>query len=265
MRRLIPFLALVAGIVLLLAAQVAMAQDGHGDGPAEGGEGEQGEQGDELAALRGAAVFAEFCQACHAPGGAAMVAGAAFEAGGVEKAREVVENGYQPDEPGGLAMPAYDKLLDDEQVDDLIAYLETWATGEIPPLPEPNIDVKLEQVPDYFGDPAAGAVIYAKSCNGCHGPEGKGRLKPDFPGFEFSADTRLIVRDSHIPAFGTAAGGSLSDEQLVDLETYMASWSLSEKKEPASAEGINVLMVVMGIGAIVIVGAAYISRMIFTE
>jgi mono/diheme cytochrome c family protein len=257
MRRVIPFLALAAG-VLLLAAPMVSAQDGHG----EGGEG----AGDEQAALRGAAVFAEFCQACHAPGGTVVSSGAAFAA--IEyhpdEARDVILKGAQPEESGAV-MPAYQKLLKDQQVDDLLAYLDTWTTGEIPPLPEPNLVAKVVQVPDYFGDPAAGAAIYAKSCYGCHGDEGKGRLKPDFPPFNFNAETRLIVRDTHVPAFGVAAGGSLTDEQLTDLETYMASWAVTEKEEPASSKGVNVLIVVMGIGAIVLVGAAYMSRMVFTE
>lgn len=261
MRRLIPILTLAAGALLIAAAfgsaRLTLAQDDHGSG---------GE--DEFAAARGAAVFAEFCQACHGPRGEALGTGPAFAAIEYddESAHTAILKGVKPGTEGGAAMPAYNKLLDQDQVDDLVAYLATWKTDETPALPEPNIRAQVTQVPNYFGDPQAGAIVYAKFCNGCHGPEGKGRQKPGFPAFKFSADTTLqVVREQHVPAFGAAAGGPLSDQQLTDLETYIASWSLTEKKDEPRTAGMNVLIVVMGIGAILTVGAAYMSRMIYTE
>jgi hypothetical protein len=56
----------------------------------------------------------------------------------------------------------------------------------------------------------------------------------------------------------------LSDQQLTDLETYMASWSL--KEESASADrGMSLLLVVMGIIAISGVGAVYMSRTVLYQ
>ncbi len=261
MRRLIPILTLVAG-VLLIAAALGTAH------PTSAQEGEGSSEAAELAAARGAAVYAEFCQACHGPRGEALGTGPAFAAIEYDDdaARTAILKGVKPGEKDGPAMPAYHKLLNQGQIDDLVAYLKTWETDESPALPEPNIQAKVAQVPNYFGDPQAGAVVYAKFCNGCHGPEGQGRQKPDFPAFKFSADTTLqVVREQHIPAFGVAAGGPLSDQQLTDLETYLASWSLTEKKEAPRTAGVNVLVIVMGVGAILTVGAAYMSRMIYTE
>lgn len=256
MRRSIPILTLVAGFVLLAAAfgvaHLTFAQEGSGSDP--------------YAAVRGAAVYAEFCQACHGPRGEAIGTGPAFPVIQYDDktAQGAILGGIQSAGAGGPAMPSYSKLLGKGQIDDLLAYLATWKTGDTPALPEPNIQLKVTQVPDHFGDPLAGAQIYAKFCEGCHGPQGQGRLKPAFPPFKYTSDTLQLVRDKHVPAFGAAAGGPLSDQQLTDLDTYMASWSLAAKKSESSA-GVNVLIIMMGVVAILAVGGAYMSRMIYTE
>lgn len=267
MKRLTPTLALILGVMLVLAAlaadQRASAQDEQG-----GSGGAEGAQSADPAALRGAAVYAEFCQACHGPRGEAIGTGPAFAAiqYQADTARDVIANGKTSGTANGPTMPPYGKILNQAQIDDVLAYMETWTTGETPPLPEPNIGPVPEQVPGYFGDPAAGAVVYARFCNGCHGSQGKGRAKPDFPPLKFTHDTLVIARDgtasAYMPGFGTAAGGPLSDQQLTDLETYMASWSL-KAENTAEDRGISLLLVVMGVLAITGVGAVYMSRTVF--
>ena len=165
MKRLVLSGTLAAGVLLLMAALgTAYAQDDHG------GEGDE-------AAARGAAVYAEFCQACHGPQGEATGTGLAFAAMAFEEdsAREVIEQGHED------LMPPYADVLRGEQIDDVMAYLHTWESGDVPPLPEPNIHEALESVPGYNGDPHEGAIVYAKFCNGCHGPQGEGRGEPQFP------------------------------------------------------------------------------------
>ena len=263
MKRAIPTLTLAAGLVLILAAlglaRSARAQEAQGEGT--GG-------GDELAALRGAAVYAEFCQACHGPRGESIGTGTLFRAIEYQpdKARDAVFKGVLL---GGkmaeVVMPPFAKVLDEGQIEDLLAYLHTWETGDTPPLPEPNLRNVPEVVPGYFGDPAAGATVYAKFCNGCHGSEGKGRTTPDFPPFKFSSDSISVVRDKHQPGFSAASGGPLSDQQLTDLETYLASWALQDAEKKPESAGYNMLLIVMGVAAIMVVGLAYMSRMIVTE
>ena len=145
----------------------------------------------------------------------------------------------------------------------------TWETHDTPPLPEPNIHGVPALVPDHFGDPVAGAVLYAKHCSGCHGLEGKGRSKPKVPAIELTGETMRIVAEGHpnvlMPAFGAAAGGPLSEAQITDLETYMASWELTEQRKKPESEGVNVLVIVMGATAIILVGGAYMSRVVKTE
>ncbi len=245
------FMLLAVGVLLIAAALgTASAQEGSGDS----------EQGDNLAAIRGAAVYAEFCQACHGPQGEATGAGAAFAA--VAYHEETTPGIIQQ---GGEIMPAYGELLSEEQLNDVLAYLETWESGDVPPLPEPNIHSGPDRLPGYAGDPQAGAVVYAKTCVGCHGLEGEGRNQVNFPAFEFTTITASIVSEEHVPAFGAAAGGPLSDQQITDLDAYMATWQSAEKSEETTSEGINVLIVVVGVLAIVAIGGAYLSRIVPTK
>jgi mono/diheme cytochrome c family protein len=253
MKRWIPILTLAAGMIVILAALPASAQ--------EGGEGEP----DEFAARRGAAVFAEFCQACHGPTGEAIASGPAFAAITYDAAtaREVIVNGKDSDTADGVAMPPYGLVLDQTQMDDLIAYLDTWGTGATPPLPEPNIGDVPEQVPDHFGDPHEGGILYAKFCNGCHGPEGAGRLKP-IGRLEVTRQTARLIAEStesvYMPGFGAAAGGPLSDAQITDIETYMASWEFTKAVKEPESRGYNVLIVLTGAVAILAVGAIHLAR-----
>jgi mono/diheme cytochrome c family protein len=241
---------------LLAAAATAYAQE---DG------------GEATAARRGAAVYAEFCQACHGPQGEAKGEGPVFAAitYDPETIRDVITNGLDSIDQDDVAMPPYSQmsggLLSDAQIDYLIAYMETWGTDDVPALPEPNIHAAVDRVPNQEGDPQRGAVIYATYCYGCHGKEGQGRVPPNFPRLHMTDYVLAIVRDGHdnkyMPAFGKEAGGPLDDPQLEDLTAYMASWSLAEEEaEPASPKGFSTLLVILGIAAILFVGWTYQGR-----
>lgn len=281
MKRVIPILTLIAMLILAAAliapASLAVAQDGRGHED-EGGAGEE-QGGDAFAPQRGAALYAEFCQACHGPQGEAVGDGPAFVAieYDPETAREIIAGGQDTALNDGALMPAYGEadggLLTDAQINDLLAYMATWGTGDTPPLPAPNIRADVERVEGYPGDPQAGAVVYATSCYGCHGPKGKGRGVENFPGFTVSGDTLAVVRtgtgSDTMPGFAAAVGGPLSEQQLDDLDAYLASWTLPvEPSESGGAdipEGTNVLLIVMGAAAIIAVGAAYMSQVVRTE
>jgi mono/diheme cytochrome c family protein len=279
MKRVIPILTLAAvlTLALIVPAQVALAQDGHGPDD-ENGAGEE-HAADAFAPQRGAALYAEFCQACHGPQGEAVGDGPAFVAieYDPETARTIVAEGLDTTPDDGALMPAYGEaaggLLDEAQLDDLLAYMATWETGDTPPLPAPNIHTDVEQVAGFSGDPGAGAVVYATSCYGCHGLEGQGRGVESFPGFTVSGDTLAVVRtgtgSDTMPGFSAAVGGPLSEQQLDDLDAYLASWTLpaepSEADDSDIPEGTNVLLIVMGAAAIIAVGAAYMSQVVRTE
>jgi len=260
MKRRISLGGMVLVLALALAVAPVLAQDGEGHG-----------QADDRAARYGAAIYAEFCQACHGPRGEGIAEGPAFRAIRYDAAtaREVIAQGRDSDPDDGAAMPAYAQAaggpLSETQLDQLVAYLATWETGNVPPLPAPNLRPAVEQVPDHFGDPVRGAALYATSCYGCHGPEGRGRVPPRFPGFEYVPETFLQAvsqgtGDPTMPGFGVAAGGPLDDQALEDLETYVASWSVTPPDTGPSPEGWSTFLVILGVVAILAVGGAYSMR-----
>ncbi|MBN1678735.1 MAG: c-type cytochrome, partial [Anaerolineae bacterium] len=134
MKRLVSLLTGLSIIVMLVAVIAtpiaAFAQDGHG----EDAEDSEAEHSDDLAPLRGAAVYAEFCQACHGPQGESIGTGAAFPAieFDADSAHAVIADGLDSDEADASAMPGYGKVLNDVQIADVIAYMETWESGDTP-------------------------------------------------------------------------------------------------------------------------------------
>jgi cbb3-type cytochrome c oxidase subunit III len=255
-------LAVVLSVVLfgaLALVPAAVAQEGHDD---------QG-KADDLAAIRGAAVYAEFCQACHGETGqgrghAAVFVGITYDPAEEASAREVIAKGRDSDEADDAAMPAFDRLLDDEQIDDVLAYMATWAQGEVPALPEPNLHEVVASVPGYAGDPLSGAEVYAKSCYGCHGEQGQGRGGRDFPGFEVNDTTMDVVRNGTdhpvMPGWSPEAGGPMTEAQLDDLEAYLASWPsapVDEAGEDEGIQGLNYVLVIVGAVMIAFVGGVY--------
>lgn len=251
MKRWIPILVIGSGLVLFWASRTA-AQD------------------DTKAARRGAALYAEYCQACHGPQGEAIGEGLAFAAIAYDPAaaRTVITAGLDSDPGDGAAMPPYLRgeggPLSPDQINDVIAYLDTWGTGETPALPQPNITASVTHVPDYFGDPGAGAVVYARFCYGCHGAEGQGRRERHFPAIEDAKDPIRVVYtgtdNPYMPAFAAGAGGPLTEAQIKDLDAYLASWRIKEPERGPSARGIDTLLVIMGVLAVGAVGWFYTAR-----
>lgn len=256
MKRWMMLLATLTGLALVIAAGAVYAQ---GDGEGHG----EGEAGDP--AGRGAAIYAEFCQACHGPRGTGAAQGPAFVALAYDPAtaRDVIVNGPEVAEDTVAPMPAYGAEaggpLDEAQIDDLLAYLEAWAADEAPPLPEPNVSGLDEEL-------QAGAAVYARFCAGCHGPEGEGRDADGFPGFEVDDGTLTVARQGSengaMPAFGAAFGGPLGEDQFDALDVYFDSW---DEEDESAAEGMEFLVIFMGVLAVAGVGAAYLSNMIKTE
>lgn len=257
-------LLLSLGILLLLAAGTIYAQGGDGDDEHGGGD-----------LAYGAALYAEFCQACHGPDGTGAGTGPAFAAIRYEGGtiRDAIANGQDSDAADGVAMAAYGAEaggpLSPEEIDALVAYVHALAAGDAPPLPEPSVFALVESVAGYDGDPEAGARVYATSCYGCHGKRGVGRGGENFPAFAVTDDSLVVVRagsgNGIMPAFGADAGGPLSEDQLADLDAYLASWDYASDEIDDEAEGVNFLMIFLGVMAIVGVGAAYLSSMVKTE
>lgn len=238
------------GLVLVLAAlggAVALAQ---GDGDAS----------------RGAALYAEYCLACHGPRGEARASGEAFAAAIVYDAtfEEVVAQGVPATYMGPWG-EAHGGPLSDEEIADLRAFVQSWTTGEAPPLPTPEVPSGLQAVGS--GDPALGAALYLTNCAGCHGPQGEGRGLALYPPLSRSADflaaTRRGVPGTLMPAFASAYGGPLSEDDVSNLMAYVRTWERPSALEEAAQEvppGAWQLVLLTGIGAILGVGLVVLVR-----
>lgn len=254
MRRLLLAWAVVLAL-LLGAVPYGRAQDG------AGGDSDEGMQ----SAARGAVVYATCCQACHGPQGEGAAESPAFPALTYDdpaRVLQVLSEGAGLQEEGGIAMPAYDEILTETQVEDLTAYLAAWQEGSAPPLPEPQVQVHdAEAASAYAGDPHEGAVVYAVYCNGCHGVEGAGRGASAFPPLSFEGERTLqAVREGtdspYMPAFGEAHGGPLTDSDLDHLAAYLATWEPRPEAEE-EAQGLGILVLFVGLAAILGVGLTF--------
>lgn len=237
-------LALVLIVILGpgTAPDAALAQDGEG-----------ATHGDDLAPLRGAAVYAEFCQACHGLRGEATGTAPSFVAIRYREAaaRRAVTEGVPPAGDGSAVMPAFGAVLSAEQVEDVLAYMGTWDSGEVPALPAPN-------VPD-----VPGAATYARYCAGCHGAQGAGRGVPGFPPLkEDLAQAAAIAANGRgtMPGFSVEAGGPLSAQQIDEVAHYIGTWAAESEEKASSQRGLSAMIVLTGVVALLIVGAVYIVR-----
>jgi len=128
-----------------------------------------------------------------------------------------------------------------------------------------------ERVAGLAGHPPEGAVVYARFCAGCHGVEGAGRDAPAFPRLEGEpaqiVHTARVGHDSpYMPAFSVEQGGPLSEEQLTDLEAYLATWTEHAAAQPKDdSRGYSLLIVVAGVIAVLLVGAIYMARLVVKE
>src|SRR5690606_2372052 len=60
-----------------------------------------------------------------------------------------------------------------------------------------------------------------------------------------------------MPGFSVEAGGPLTEDDLVDLETYVASWSVQAQQPNPSPAGWATFVVILGVLAILAVGGYY--------
>ncbi len=256
-KRLTMISLILLGIALVA---VGMAQTTHA---------QEGEDHADPAVLRGAALYAEFCGACHGPQGEAIAAGPAFHVitdydPSFVKGR-IVE-GYDADPDDDFMMIGYGEdyngPLSNEQIDDILAYMNTWSDEETstPHLPEPNLEPGEAEVIG-SGDPEHGAVVYAITCLGCHGRNAQGRDLDNFPAFTIDENARRIVSrgEGHgpVPALSIDMGGPLTDEDLDDLDAYLKS---IEAEDAEQAEGVSILLIILGLGAVGAVGGAYFAN-----
>ncbi len=96
--------------------------------------------------------------------------------------KESIRNGIK-----GTAMPMWKNVLDDKEIDALIAYIKERSLAGAPrhftrleaPLPRPGdperVDFKGKGLELEAGDPARGGEAYQANCTACHGKLGNGK------------------------------------------------------------------------------------------
>ena len=231
---------------------------------------QEGGSEDKQAALRGAVLYAEFCRACHGPMGEAIADGPAF--------REI--SNYDPNVAKGRISQGYDSNPEDDimmigygvdyngplsniQIDDILVYMNTWKHPEVemPVLPEPHLAPgDLEGAGP--GDAEHGAVIYASYCLGCHGLNARGRGLENFPAFDVNENSKRIAERGRghgaVPAFSVELGGPLTSTDLDDLDAYLKS--IDTEEESDQPEGVSILLIILGLGAVATVGGVYVAN-----
>lgn len=233
-------------------------------------DGGEGEEDTAAMALEGSVLYAQYCGACHDPMGEARGSEPAFaniRDYNPEFVTRRIAEGYDSDEDDEIAMlgfgEASDGPLSEADIALLVAYMSTWndETLETPHLPEANLEPGDKEY-EGEGDPTAGALIYAQTCYACHGRDAQGIDGADnFPAFEISEGSIHVAAtgDDHgnVPAFAEDEGGYLTEVDLVNLDAYLNTIEIEDEEE--GPQGVNILVIVIGLGAVLAVGGAYMA------
>ncbi len=212
---------------------------------------------------RGAVLYVENCLACHGPHGEGRAEHPAFS-GAIQydvTFIEVVEQGVED-----TYMPAwgddYGGYLSARDLGDLRAYAQSWSLEDEIPLPA------VEVPADLSAEASLGAELYLTNCATCHGPDGKGRGENELA-IGIDADVLTVARRGKdaegMPPFAQAYDGPLSEEELASVMTYIRTWerhSVLQTVAEDSPEGAGMLILLMGLGALLVVGGAVLVRLV---
>jgi cytochrome c oxidase cbb3-type subunit 3 len=179
----------------------------------------------------GKRLFGEYCAVCHGYDGQGRV-GAALEGwfAGIRPeafVRSTVSDGVAD------TMPAFSQSkggpLTDQEIDDIAVYVLSWQDRVEPaPTPTPLPVTPIPTVAGLKGDPTAGAQIFARDCQVCHGERGQGgigaSLSAPIAAVQPEAFLRQVISDgvngSPMPAFR----GALSEDDIDNVVAYVLSW-----------------------------------------
>ena len=104
--------------------------------------------------------------------------------------------------------------------------------------PDLRATAKREQRVEYT---TIGSELFANNCSSCHGDDGEGGDSPTLNAKEFLQSTtdeqmRLItaggISGTEMPTWSIDLGGSLTDQQIEQIVTYIRSWEPTAPSVP---------------------------------
>ena len=124
---------------------------------------------------------------------------------------------------------AFGGPLDDEEIDNLVAFIRSW-----------EADPPVELPPEITFDTVAlsGFEIFSEVCSQCHGITGSGDTGPSLQAAEFrttssSEDIFSSISEGHDVTDMIAWGSILSSEQVSQLVNFIEGLPVDETVEPA--------------------------------
>jgi mono/diheme cytochrome c family protein len=249
MRARLLILSLTATL-LLVAVQVALAQEGPGD-PVRGGE-----------------LYVGNCAVCHGVDGKGRIGASLDSFPGIE-ARAALETTIAEGVPGSV-MPAWGQAnggpLAEQDIHDIASYILEAFSGTQPITVLPTyVAPVIAALPEVEGDPSAGAVVYHENCAVCHGPQGEGRFGLPLAKAWPSTDPQVYIRQvvsqgiegSVMPAWANSAGGPLSDKNVADVAAFVLTFepaaSPTPIPQPAGPLGATTTLILLGLVAVAVV------------
>ncbi len=179
----------------------------------------------------GLAAFADNCTTCHGVNGegsdlAPALNDADTRATGADELARIIREGVP-----GTMMPSWDNKLEDETIDDLVAFLQNWEVineAGIELTPPAPIHIDPANPEEML---ALGESLYANTCAACHGESGEGGSGPALNSLQIltrnddAALAHTIIYgprrpNSIMPAFGDR----LTSVEVEALVQYLRSW-----------------------------------------
>jgi mono/diheme cytochrome c family protein len=198
-------------------------------------------------AENGKALFGQYCAGCHGFDGQGRV-GATLSDWFVSISPEAFVRATVSDGVAGT-MPAFARSkggpLTDQEIDDIAVYILSWRERVEPaPTPTPIPITPIPKVAGITGDPTAGAQVFARECQLCHGDRGQGgigaSLSGPIPAVQPAAFLRQTINNgvegSPMPAFD----GILSGDEVENVVAFILSWNhqpISQATPAAEDEG----------------------------